>query len=521
MSDFADQKSAAASFACAEPESSKGCGEPCPAACTDLYIQERTRAIQEDHEFIKDYLAPAAVLTLSKEFITLLIIRTQYSRVQLKIRFTEKYPNEVPTVEISSLSLPLPLLQNKEKECIENARKYMGKSQLRAIYEPIHTFIQTNLFVPCWKEMKQIASLCEGKGKVSIDEKLGLIQLHLVCAKYVQVIKLTVPYNYPEEGIKIEFLASNFPTDIQYMFLSQCEEIVRRCVAGCTAEQALQVSNPIKLADTGVKSNSAPVARLTTDNLKNLKHDVNVLKQISDLRVASTAGDKKKYVTQVTAERRAARRELRKLSTAESATDEAEHKALLQQEHDEMQALVKGKASEIAQPSLFTAVQFLVNDFVARLPLELCQACQKPVLPQEPSDPVSGSSVVPAVGGGSGPTAAAHTAAAAKSASTAGGGKSKKESKQNQRPMRTFCGHWLHYGCLNEWLSTPPFVRSCPVCARRIWHPDWPEDYRQLEKAWQTAEAKKREMCDVSGLIISVAVSYVLFLIVFCVSCCS
>eukprot|EP01032_Pedospumella_encystans_P028660 gene28660-32372_t len=67
--------------------------------------------------------------------------------------------------------------------------------------------------------------------------------------------------------------------------------------------------------------------------------------------------------------------------------------------------------------------------------------------------------------------------------------------------MRTFCGHWLHFQCLNEWLTTPPFVRMCPVCARRIWHPDWPEDHKQLEKAWQANEARKREMCDVSDFM--------------------
>jgi hypothetical protein len=27
------------------------------------------------------------------------------------------------------------------------------------------------------------------------------------------------------------------------------------------------------------------------------------------------------------------------------------------------------------------------------------------------------------------------------------------------KPMRTYCGHWLHFKCLNDWLTTPPFIR--------------------------------------------------------------
>ena len=41
------------------------------------------------------------------------------------------------------------------------------------------------------------------------------------------------------------------------------------------------------------------------------------------------------------------------------------------------------------------------------------------------------------------------------------------------------------------------FVRQCPDCTRRIWHPDWPSDYRILERAWANQQATKRELDDV------------------------
>jgi hypothetical protein len=178
-------------------------------------------AILEDHAFIKEDLPKAAILTLTGQFVTVVIMRTPYSRVQLRvqvseyvsdpthafpfllapyaprsdwffyvlfavltpsqecnsceslftkiiflslscltndcdydnyflpccasshlsrytssaIQYLEKYPFEAPLVELSSPSLPAPLLRNKEKECVEKAKNYLGQPQVKHIYE--------------------------------------------------------------------------------------------------------------------------------------------------------------------------------------------------------------------------------------------------------------------------------------------------------------------------------------------------------------------------------------------------
>lgn len=186
---------------------------------------------------------------------------------------------------------------------------------------------------------------------------------------------------------------------------------------------------------------------------------------MSDLRTAATSSDSKKYYTQVNAERREARKDLRRLARAENEADQEEQRRLLEQEQNEMKELLKTKVSDTAQPSLFVTARFLVEDYAMRIPIEPCQACKKPVLPSDPES------------------------------------EAVKNNRSEKRAMRTFCGHWLHWNCLNEWLTTPPFVRQCLICTRRIWHPDWPEDYKQLEKAWQSKEARKREMADVSDMM--------------------
>jgi hypothetical protein len=434
-------------------------------------------AIVEDHLYVTDCLPPAAILTLTKEYVTVIIMRTAYARVQLRVQYPENYPAEVPIVELASPTLPQPLLRNKEKECMDKARETsLGKAQFAVIYELIYNFIHTNLFIPCWKEIKQVMTLVNGgegkvdpskaKGQIGADEKEGVVQLRLSCGAYRQNIKLKVPYNYPEEGVEIEFLTSNLPQDIQYMFKAQAEDIVRKCEAGIPPEQALQQGgNPVKQISAKLQAanSSNREVKMTASNIQSLKHDVNVLKQMSDLRAATQVTNKKAYFTQVNAERREARKDLRKLAKAESAAEQEAHRKMMEEEQNMMKELLKMKVSDTAQNSLFVVAKFLIEDYACRMPVESCQACRKTVLP---ADPKNEAALNP---------------------------------KSDSRPMRTFCGHWLHWNCLNEWLTTPPFVRNCPVCTnRRIWHPDWPEDYKQLEKAWQTREARKREMSDVS-----------------------
>jgi hypothetical protein len=377
----------------------------------------------------------------------------------MRLQYLPRYPQEIPLIELSSPTLPVPLLRQLEKKCSDIAKENLGSAQVRPIYEHLNQFIQGNMFVPCWKELKQVTNLCEGKGAWGVDEKEGVIQLRLQAGQYRQVVKIRVPVLYPEEGVKIEFTSSTFPADMQHMFRSQAEAIVCRCVSGFTPDMALSSSNPIQLPAT---KSADKAIKLTSGSLKSLKHDVNVLKQMSDLRDASSAHKKKVYVTQATAERREARKDLRRLAKAESEADQEMEKQIREAEQSEMKELLRSKISDVAQPSLLAVARFLIDDYATRLPREVCQACRNPALPEDPSS------------------------------------EALRNPQSENRPMRTFCGHWLHYRCLNEWLTTPPFVRQCSACDRRIWHPDWPEDHKQLEKAWQTREARKREVSDVS-----------------------
>ena len=70
------------------------------------------------------------------------------------------------------------------------------------------------------------------------------------------------------------------------------------------------------------------------------------------------------------------------------------------------------------------------------------------------------------------------------------------------RPIRTYCGCWYHYECLNKFMTEPPFGNACPTegCGRRVFHPDWPDDIKTLDRAWSALKARKREIEDISML---------------------
>jgi hypothetical protein len=86
--------------------------------------------------------------------------------------------------------------------------------------------------------------LCEGKGVLSADDKAGLLKFRLREGNYRQSFNIQVPFFYPEEGVEIEFLSSsNFPSEIQQIYLSQAQEISRRCVAGIPPDQEAEVNH--------------------------------------------------------------------------------------------------------------------------------------------------------------------------------------------------------------------------------------------------------------------------------------
>jgi len=76
---------------------------------------------------------------------------------------------------------------------------------------------------------------------------------------------------------------------------------------------------------------------------------------------------------------------------------------------------------ETAKPSLYHVVNFLANFFVRFLPTAKCLGCNDKLVQ-----------------------------------------KMKDVKTDDFRPERSYCGHWMHFKCFDEFVNTPPFARECP-----------------------------------------------------------
>ena len=190
-------------------------------------------AVEEDHEFILEFVPPSAIKTLTSEYISVTIMRTAYARVSLAVSFLGDYPTKIPGIELTSPTLPYQLLRNKEKECIAVAKETQNKRKagedtsgrtglVEAIYGHIYSFIHTNLFVPCWREIKQVYSKCENtKHTVSSNDKQGLLILQLRCGAYLQTVRVAVSETYPEHpGVLVSIPSCN--TLVSLLVLHAC-----------------------------------------------------------------------------------------------------------------------------------------------------------------------------------------------------------------------------------------------------------------------------------------------------------
>lgn len=295
-----------------------------------------------------------------------------------------------------------------------------------------------------------------------MNEKKGSIKVEIQQEKYNFRVTFKLDDNYPASGVEVATGETNFHPNLVFIHISQAQELIRRCMLGYTLEQALAASNPIKRPPNLQKKAKGP--KLTKQHLNNLKGDVKFLKQATDLRQVNTkkAAGRPGFAND-TATRRAARRELKTLSKEE--LEKESKQAELDQAAQEAEAYAASfGGSSTPTKSLKGVFEFLKTNFVNRMISEPCLVCQKKILPRDPTK-VDGMI----------------------------------KSKDLKRPERVLCGHWFHWGCLDLWMTTPPFGKTCPLCPDiPLYHPDWPADVKKLERAWANKQNKERELNEVA-----------------------
>jgi len=455
---------------------------------------ELAASVADEIKELRESFPKLKIQTSTSSFLIASYERTPSTRIKFTITFPPGYPDHSLIIDIKADEVVPPGLKKKLEHDLVVDIPLGLHQQVITVVNRLVQFINHNKFLPCWKELKQCLTLVmndksdDDDSTISIIEAKGKIKLKLCRGKYFYNCSIVIDEGYPttmthEDWGKpcvLTLTSTNFPPKIETMLTSQAREVVRRMQDGMTSEQAHLMSNPIpqpKMMDDDSKKKDVTV-RITKESLKGIKHDVETLSRVRDLReVNATRVQGKAHVLASHAkERKAARKEIHKITGHERAADED------QWQQDEKARLAgygipDHDGSTNPQPSLLALVTFL-KEKIQHLPEAKCPCCQTLALPSDPNK-----------------LKALYVAS-----SECKTDKEKKERKLARalRPIRCYCGCWYHFQCLDKFMTEPPFGIACPTegCGRRVFHPDWPADISQLEREWASHQARLREIQD-------------------------
>ena len=438
-----------------------------------ISISEEIEALQKNSGQLKIEIQAA-----TKSFLTFSHERTPSAKVKATLTFPDDYPSHSLLVNI--MWVP-PGLQKKLQKMLDKvAAELAPQPQVETVVQRLVSFIDTNRFVSCWKEVRKVVELIQqdNESTIAMNEAKGLIQLRLVHGKYFYACSITVDPLYPTTTpenwgtvCKLRMRETNFPPKIETLLTLQAKELVRRMQDGMSADRALLMSNPIQAPAGEKESEQETTISLSKETLKGLQNDVKTMARVRDLRQvdSETKQGDARVKAHSSKERKDARRTIGKLTKEELAKDEE----WMKQEKARMETYnIPDYADSPPQPSLLSLVMFLETK-IQRLPDEKCPICKELTLPSDPNtlkalyDPQSSDI------------------------------KARKQAKR-KRPIRCYCGCWYHYACLDKFMTEPPFGAACPTpnCGRRVYHPEWPADMKELERGWAMKQARQREIED-------------------------
>ncbi|XP_046844682.1 uncharacterized protein LOC124438555 isoform X2 [Xenia sp. Carnegie-2017] len=178
------------------------------------YVREKLTEILKGTEIVACHIAMVQVK----------IKRTKYKQTVAHFQFPKDYPQSAILIELKSKTLSEKLLNKLVEICDQEAKKHISSPQ---------KFLDENFFSICSDEINYIKKnlINPEKDELKIKSKSGTLSFNINQDKFYMTFKIFVPDNYPGEPVRIEETASNFPGYLRKVFLSQAEEIARKCVS--------------------------------------------------------------------------------------------------------------------------------------------------------------------------------------------------------------------------------------------------------------------------------------------------
>lgn len=236
------------------------------------------------------------------------------------------------------------ILNQKLLEKISAATNvYQSKRKEKFYFQPILQFIKNKLsskLLTAWSEIMELKNL--PIEMISTDEKNGIICWKIHEDDYFLTVEIQITENYPFKQPNFKFLESNLPSRALTLFEGKLINLLH------------SLKNSSQILDEKEEIKTQP----TIQELQNIKHDVQFLKQVADLNAVSEIKEKRREKTRlIKSEIEAEKKANSKISTAN---------------------LIEAK------PSLEKMIQFLYSLVVA-LPKENCPMCKTSLLSKEAS----------------------------------------------------------------------------------------------------------------------------------------
>jgi len=196
------------------------------------------------------------VVTATPQFLTFKYERTPYVKAKVTFTFPENYP-AVPLI-VTLEQLPPGLIKKLMREMEDVAKAHLSKPQIQPVAQHLTNFLDTNLFVPCWKELRKIVDQAKDSNTLSIgslQETKGAIRFQLTNGEYAYEGKMMVNPGYPsttnlDDPLQLQTMKSNFPKHVLEMVVEkQVKNFLRNMQDGMKQENAWLKGNPIKHPD--------------------------------------------------------------------------------------------------------------------------------------------------------------------------------------------------------------------------------------------------------------------------------
>ena len=414
-------------------------------------------SLTEEVTELRQQFPKVQVQSATHDFLTASYQRTPYAHVKVTLTFCQDYPTKPCIVSVQQqqqqhndpcgIGVPKGLAKKLETDMGNVAERHQGThEQVVAVFAHLVAFVDTNLFVPCWKELRQVVDLQRPQ---KLDETKGYMKMRLLGGEYYYSCSITVDKGYPNtlsildygKPCRLTMDATNLPQHIEKLLTSQARNLVKRMQDGMSAEQALDYSNPIQAPTTDADANQKDSTSSTAHVRKEGRHE--------NKKSAGTSGK-------------------------QQVDEQLEPWQLQEQNRLQTYDIPKYDGSN-PQPSLLALMTFLHN-MMDQFPQKICACCSETVMLSNPKD-------------------LAALFAKKPDNMTHAQSQTRKQARK-LRPMRTSCGCWYHYACLDTYMTAPPFGDSCPSCERPVFHPDWSGNRAELERAWGQTQARQREIQD-------------------------